>query len=141
MVEYTDNNVIAQMSEPDMRGAIGYAFSYPYRKMNNAKKLDLTNVGSLTFTKPNYNKFPALKLAEEVMKRGGLFGAVLNAAKEIALNRFIAGEIGFLQMADLVKSTIDHSKITFAGKKNIYSLDDVIFIDKLTRELASNTEI
>jgi len=75
------------------------------------------------------------------MKRGGLFGAVLNAAKEIALNRFIAGEIGFLQMADLVKNTIDHSKITFASNKNIYSLDDVIAIDKLARELASNTEI
>ena len=74
------------------------------------------------------------------MKRGGLFGAVLNAAKEIALNRFIDGEIGFLQMADLVKNTIDHSKITFAGKKNIYSLDDVVFIDKLARELASNAE-
>ena len=141
MVEYTDNNVIAQMSEPDMRGAIGYAFNYPDRKINNSKKLDLTTVGNLTFAKPNYNKFPALKLAEEVMKRGGLFGAVLNAAKEIALNRFIDGEIGFLQMADLVKNTIDHSKITFANKKNIYSLDDVISIDRLARELASNAEI
>ena len=135
MVEYVDGSVVAQLGEPDMRGAIGYALNYPLRKPNNSKKLNLTVTRDLTFREPNINKFPALGMAKEVMKRGGLFGTVLNAAKEVALDRFIRGNIKFLQIANLVRKVLDHPDIGFASDKTDYSIDDVIFVDQKTREL------
>ncbi len=141
MVQYIDGSIIAQMSEPDMRGAIGYALNYPNRKENNSNHLDLTSTGHLTFTRPDITKFPALRLADEVMSRGGLYGAVLNAAKEIALDRFISGEIGFLQMADLVKITLDDPSIRFAGEKMDYSLDEMVYVDGLVRSIALKTRM
>ena len=74
-------------------------------------------------------------MAKEVMKRGGLFGTVLNAAKEVALERFIGGNIKFLQIANLVRKVLDHPDIGFASDKRDYSMDDVIFVDQKTREL------
>ncbi len=141
MVEYIDGSIIAHLSEPDMRGAIGFALNYPDRKSNNSKKIDLFSIGALELFRPDFERFPAIRIAIEVMKRGGLFGAILNAAKEVALDRFIVGELGFLQMADLVFETINQNELLQLGSRKDYSLDDVVEVDALARRLSSNIKM
>jgi len=111
MVEYVDHTIIAHLGSPDMRGAIGYALHWPERLPNPIEPLDFTTLGSLGFSSPDEEKFPALRLAREVLGMGGHAGAVFNAAKEVALDAFIARRIGFLDMATLVEKTMYSSQI------------------------------
>ena len=94
MVEYRDGSVIAQLGSPDMRIPIAHCLAWPVRIDGPAAKLDLAKVGSLTFEAPDLDRFPALALGREALRTGGV-RPVLNAANEIAVAAFIAGQIGF----------------------------------------------
>jgi 1-deoxy-D-xylulose-5-phosphate reductoisomerase len=107
LVGFQDGGLMAHVGPPDMRHAIGYALHYPTRAKLPVERLDLARIGQLEFSDPDPKRYPALRLAYEVMARGGLSGAVFNAAKDMALDRFMAGRIGFTQMADVVKATLD----------------------------------
>ena len=107
MVGYSDGSVLAQLGAPDMRHAIGYAISHPRRANLPVERLDFARLARLDFTAPDETRFPALALARTAMQRGGLQGAILNGAKEAALDAFIAGRTGFLDMADIVAETMD----------------------------------
>lgn len=106
LVHHVDGAVLAHMGVPDMRHAIGYALHWPRRAALPVGSLDLAMIGSLTFRAPDENRWPALRLAREVMAAGGAAGAVFNAAKEQALDDFLAGEIKFTDMADAVQAAL-----------------------------------
>lgn len=107
IVGFRDGALMAHLGVPDMRHAIGYALNWPERQKLPVARLDLAAIGSLEFRAPDTERFPALRLAREVMETCGLSGTVFNAAKEIALDLFIAGRIGFLQMAALVEAVLE----------------------------------
>lgn len=107
MVSHRDGGSIAHLGAPDMRHAIGYALHWPERAALPVAALDLAALGSLTFRAPDEIRWPALRLAREVMAAGGAAGAVLNAAKEQALDDFLAGRIRFTEMAHAVEAVLD----------------------------------
>jgi 1-deoxy-D-xylulose-5-phosphate reductoisomerase len=108
MVEFVDGSIVAQLSPPDMRLPIQYALTYPQRVAGPCPLLDLTRAFSLTFEPPDGTTFPCLELGFEVMRRGGTAGAALNAANEAAVARFLAGEIGFLDIPRACRAVLDH---------------------------------
>ncbi|WP_118132446.1 1-deoxy-D-xylulose-5-phosphate reductoisomerase [Oceanicella sp. SM1341] len=107
LVEFADGAQLAQLGAPDMVGPIGYALNWPERAPLPVPRLDLAAIGALTFEAPDPERFPALRLAREAMKAGGLTGAVFNGAKETALEAFLEGECGFLDMADHVEHALE----------------------------------
>ncbi|SOH93599.1 1-deoxy-D-xylulose 5-phosphate reductoisomerase [Monaibacterium marinum] len=107
MVGFTDGSIIAQMGPPDMRGAIGFALNYPDRPDLPVERVDFAALATLDFTAPDSERFPALRLAQQVLEMGGLAGTVLNAAKEAAMQGFLDRKIGFLTMADLVEGALN----------------------------------
>jgi 1-deoxy-D-xylulose-5-phosphate reductoisomerase len=106
-VEFVDGSVIAQLSPPDMRLPIQYALTYPDRVAGPSPGLDWARPFALHFEPPDRETFPALELGFEVMRRGGTAGAALNAANEAAVARFLAGEIGFLDIARACRAAVD----------------------------------
>ena len=108
MVEFVDGSVVAQLSPPDMRLPIQLALTYPDRVAGPCPLLDLTQAMTLRFEPPDRATFPALDLGFEVMRRGGTAGAALNAANEAAVTRFLAGEIGFLDIPRACRAALDH---------------------------------
>ncbi|MCV2892147.1 1-deoxy-D-xylulose-5-phosphate reductoisomerase [Lentibacter sp. XHP0401] len=107
LVGFQDGGLMAHLGAPDMRHAIGYALHYPTREKLPVERLDLARIGQLDFIAPDAARYPALELAYRVMHEGGLSGAVFNAAKDAALDGFIEGKIGFLQMAEVVERVLD----------------------------------
>lgn len=137
LVGFADGALMAHLGPPDMRHAIGYALNWPARAELPVARLDLAQIGQLTFRAPDEDRFPALRLARAVMATGGLSGAVFNAAKEAALDGFIAGRIGFLDMARLVEQVLsDMSSRQGLGNAAI-SLDNVLGADAEARQLAA----
>jgi 1-deoxy-D-xylulose 5-phosphate reductoisomerase (EC 1.1.1.267) len=132
MVEYIDGSIIAQLGVADMRGPISYALSYPERLPRTDSCLDLFEVRNLTFIPPDFEKFPNLKLACEAGKKGGTMPAVLNASNEVAVDAFIAGKIGFMDMPEVVKETLSAHR-----RKEITSIGDVLEADKWARDRAA----
>ena len=108
MVEFVDGSVIAQLSPPDMRLPIQYALTYPERAPAPCQRLDLERSFSLHFEPPDRETFASLDIGFEVMTRGGTCGAVLNAANEAAVARFLKGEIGFLDISRVCRAALDH---------------------------------
>ena len=106
MVEFADGAVIAQMGHPDMREPIQYALSFPDRLTLDNKKLDFAELGSLTFEKPDMDKFPCLALAFEAIGRGGNIPCALNAANEVAVASFLHDKIRFIDIATIVEKTM-----------------------------------
>ncbi len=133
LVGFTDGALMAHVGPPDMRHAIGYALHWPDRGHVPVERLDLAKVGQLSFEAPDHTRFPALDLAADVMRTGGLSGAVFNAAKESALDGFIDGRIGFLDMSRVVAATIDKISASEGLQKAQIVLDDVLEIDALAR--------
>ena len=127
MVEYIDNSVIAQMSVPDMRSCVQYALTYPDRLPCPAKQLRLEDWGKLTFYAPDDDAFPTINLARKALKMGGLYPAALNAANEVAVGAFIAGEIGFTDIIHLAASALD------MAFEHPNSVEDVFAADALVR--------
>lgn len=105
-VEYRDGSVIAQLGTPDMRVPIQYALSYPRRWPSEAKRLSLAEVGKLHFREMDYNRFPCLRLAFECGKIGGTATCVYNAANEVAVARFLSGNISFLQIETIIETVL-----------------------------------
>jgi 1-deoxy-D-xylulose-5-phosphate reductoisomerase len=123
MVEFVDGSVIAQLSPPDMRLPIQYALTYPDRTPGGSPRFDWSASLSLHFEPPDRETFPCLDLGFEVMRRGGTAGAALNAANEAAVARFLAGEIGFLDIARACRAALDHH--TFDPRPTLDSLWNV----------------
>jgi 1-deoxy-D-xylulose-5-phosphate reductoisomerase len=107
-VEFADGSVLAQLSPPDMRLPIQYALTYPERVDGPAKRLDWQELAALRFEPPDHETFPALQLGYEVARRGGTCGAVLNAANEAAVGRFLAGELPFLDIPRVCRAVLHH---------------------------------
>jgi 1-deoxy-D-xylulose-5-phosphate reductoisomerase len=133
MVGYRDGSILAQMGCPDMRTAIGYALSYPSRPTLDVERLDFTKLSRLDFEAPDEERFPALRLARRAMDAGGAQGAVLNAAKEVALDAFIEGRIGFLDMADVAEAAMDN--LSHLPAPSV--MEDVFAADSAARAQAS----
>jgi len=106
MVAYVDGSVLAHLGAPDMRTPIAHALGWPERISTPAARLDLAKLGQLTFEPPDLERFPALRLAGQALKTGGAAPTILNAANEIAVQRFLAGRIGFLDIARIVEETL-----------------------------------
>ncbi|HWE04682.1 MAG TPA: 1-deoxy-D-xylulose-5-phosphate reductoisomerase [Tepidisphaeraceae bacterium] len=128
MVEFVDNSVIAQLGPPDMRTPIQYALTYPERTQGISGRLDLSKAFSLNFEPPDFEKFPALQLAYQVARKGGTAGAVLNAAKEAAVDAFIEGNVSFGEISRLVRLTMDAHQLQAAP-----TLDDLLAADRWAR--------
>ncbi len=131
-VEYCDNAVIAQLGVPDMRLPIQYALTWPERTAAVAKPLDLFACGKLTFAPPDEETFPCLTLARRAADIGGTATAILNGANEVAVGRFLAGEIGFLDIPRLVERAMAH---VTAGAAS--TLEDVFEADRAARAWAA----
>ncbi len=129
MVEYCDGSIKAQMSPPDMRLPIQYALTYPERWHNMAlPRLDWSALSQLTFESPDLDRFPCLRLAIEAGQRGGTYPAALSAADEIAVDLFLAGRIGFLDIPRLLEKVLaDHKAVQQP------SLDEVLAADRWAR--------
>jgi len=138
MVEYRDGSVLAQMGTPDMRGAIGFALNWPDRAELPVERLDFTRLSRLDFHAPDEIRFPALRLARNVLEIGGLAGAVFNAAKEAALDRFIAKNIGFLDMARLIENVLAQFEREAGNSSSLEGLNAVLDIDKRARQAGMN---
>jgi len=136
MVGFRDGALMAHLGPPDMRHAIGYALNWPERAELPVARLDLAAMGQLTFEAPDPDRFPALRLAQQVMALRGHAGAVFNAAKEVALDEFIAGRLRFLQMADLVDRTIDTLLTDSRLTAPVCALETVQQMDQLARKTA-----
>jgi 1-deoxy-D-xylulose-5-phosphate reductoisomerase len=125
MVEFTDRTCLAQMSVPDMRGPIAYALSYPRRLDDPIGGLELDQIGSLTFRKPDTNNFPCLSYAYEAIRTGGTVPAVLNAANEVAVNAFLDERIGFNDIPAIIRKTVDgHTPQKIAALEDVLAADD-----------------
>lgn len=133
MVGFRDGGIMAHVGPPDMRHAIGYALHWPERQDLPVERLDFAKLGQFTFRAPDPARYPALTLARDVMETRGLSGAVFNAAKERALDGFIAGDIGFLQMADVVAETLNKMSSELCLGIAELTLDKVQDTDALSR--------
>ena len=133
MVGYRDGAIMAHLGAPDMRHSIGYALHWPDRAHLPVARLDLAQIATLTFRAPDLARYPALRLAREVMARRGLAGAAFNAAKEIALDHFLAGGIGFMDMAGVVEETLAALDDEMGSSILPQHLEDVLQMDHLAR--------
>jgi len=133
LVGFKDGALMAHLGAPDMRHAIGYALHWPERRDLPVDRLDLAKIGQLDFRAPDDCRYPALRLARDVMQAGGLTGAVFNAAKEIALDGFIAGQIGFMDMAGIVEETMNRLSADNALIHAAMTLDNVQAADHMGR--------
>ena len=132
MVSFLDGSVVAQMSHPDMRLPIAYALAYPERISSGVAPLDLAKVGLLQFEKPDYRRFPCLRLAYEALKAGGIMPIALNAANEMAVAAFLDGHLNFSRIAEVVERVLDKS----AAKSAAFDLESVLGHDQRARALA-----
>jgi 1-deoxy-D-xylulose-5-phosphate reductoisomerase len=136
LVGFNDGALMAHVGPPDMRHAIGFALHHPQRQPLPVERLDLAAIGQFEFRAPDARRWPALRLARETMQYGGMMGAVFNAAKESALDGFIAGQIGFTQMADVVEDTLSHMNDAGGPVHAAMTLDNVLQVDHLARKAA-----
>ena len=128
-VQYVDGAVMAQLGVPDMHLPIQYALFYPHRMPLSEERLDLTKLASLTFEKPDYDTFKGLSLAFRAARTGGSLPTVFNAADEVAVQRFLKGEIKYLEIADEIEKAMDNHKLIENP-----TLDEIIEVEKAVRE-------
>lgn len=131
MVAYTDGSVLAQMGQPDMRTPIAYAMGWPERLSSGVQALDLFEVARLDFEKPDTDRFPCLRLAYEAHKQGGFATTALNAANEVAVEAFLAQEIGFMDIPAIIEHAMEQAP---SGTAN--QLDELLIQDEVSREAA-----
>ena len=131
MVEYIDGSVLAQMGAPDMRTPIAHTLAWPQRMASPSPRLNLAEIGRLDFEAPDPVRFPALRLARAALEAGGAAPAILNAANEVAVAAFLAGSIGFLDIAMRVEAVL--ARLAPAAPQ---SLEDVLVIDAEARQSA-----
>ena len=136
LVGFRDGALMAHVGPPDMRHAIGYALNYPERTELPVQRLDLAEIGQFTFRKPDLARYPALGLARDVMEIGGHAGAAFNGAKEAALDAFIAQQIRFTDMAEVVGEVIEFMSSDSLGNA-AFTLDSVREVDQMARNRAN----
>jgi 1-deoxy-D-xylulose-5-phosphate reductoisomerase len=136
MVGFRDGSIIAQLGPSDMRGAIGFALNWPERRDLPVQRLDFAELGRLDFAPADPQRFPALRLARRVLELGGLAGAVFNAAKEAALDAYLLGSVGFLDMAVLVEHVLENLGPDAAAQGPGYDLEAVMALDAAARRMA-----
>ena len=132
-VEYMDGSMLAQMGTPDMRTPISFTLAYPERIKTDVQRLNLSEIKKLTFFEPDLNKYPCLQLAYNSLEIGKNAPTILNAANEVAVQRFLEKKIKFLSIARVVEKTLNNSSIS-----SINSIKDVIEVDKDSRDLANS---
>jgi 1-deoxy-D-xylulose-5-phosphate reductoisomerase len=139
LVRYRDESVVAVLALPDMTIPIGYALAWPdVLELGHLPRLDLADAGTLTFTRPDHERFPCLGLAWRALEAGGAMPAVLNAANEIAVERFLAGELPFVGIVDIVARVLDkHAGQTTA----IASVEDALHWDGWARNEARGIDV
>jgi 1-deoxy-D-xylulose-5-phosphate reductoisomerase len=135
LVAFSDGSVTAGMAATDMKVPIGHCLAYPDRAATGARRLDLAEVATLTFEKPDYARFPALRVAREALAEGGALPTVLNAGNEVAVAAFLAGEISFYEIARLVEMLCDRALAEgLAGEPA--TVADALAVDHISRERA-----
>jgi 1-deoxy-D-xylulose-5-phosphate reductoisomerase len=132
MAEFRDGSVIAQLSPPDMKLPIQMALTWPERHAGVAKRLDWANLRQLDFEPVDHARFPAVRLAHEVIRRGGSAGATLNAANEVAVNAFLQGQIPFGRIAQVV-----HEALNELPDRPLRTLADAEAADREARAFAA----
>jgi 1-deoxy-D-xylulose-5-phosphate reductoisomerase len=130
MVEYVDGSVIAQLGVADMGIPILYAFSYPRRLPSDGARLQLTQVGALTFEEPDTDRFPCLGLARQALLEGGSAPVILNAANEVAVAAFLEGRLRFTQIPELITEALSH-----VPGRALDSIASCVDVDGQTRAL------
>jgi 1-deoxy-D-xylulose-5-phosphate reductoisomerase len=133
MVEYVDGSVLAQLGNPDMRTPIAHAMGYPERIESGVTSLNMFDVGHLDFEPPDFERFPCLRLAYEVLEMGGNMPAVLNAANEVAVAAFLDEKMPFTAIPIVIEHVIRN-----VPQQTIHSLSDVLDADGIARETARN---
>lgn len=131
LVDYVDGSVLAQLGTPDMRTPIAYALAWPRRMAAPVPRLNLAEIGQLTFEAPDSKRFPALRLAREALQTGGAAPTILNAANEVAVGKFLAGKIGFLDIFGTVEDTLAR-----CPNDRPTSLNEIFALDLEARRLA-----
>ena len=129
MIQLTDNSVIAQLGVPDMRIPIQYALTYPQRLPSPVKELDLAELTSLSFARPDNETFECLELCRRALRLGGLYPTVANAANEAAVALFLQEKIGFLDIPRIVGEELER----FSGNVQDFSIEDILEADRLVR--------
>ena len=132
MVQFKDNSVIAQLSVPDMRIPIQYALTYPDRIESPVKALNLADIKSLTFAEPDEKKFPFLKLAYQVLEKGGVYPAVMSSSNEVAVGGFLKKQLNITQIYEIVVDTLSSVR-----NRKMKTIEDVKDADRWAREYAS----
>jgi 1-deoxy-D-xylulose-5-phosphate reductoisomerase len=130
LVEFVDGSLLAQLAPPDMRLPIAYALSYPRRLPMSQPSLSLVEIGQLSFERPDEEAFPCLGYAYEALRRGGTMPTVLNAANEVAVQAFLEGTIGFLDIPRLIRASLDRHE-----PRPVASLEVVLETDRWAREI------
>lgn len=133
LIQFQDNSVLAQLSDPDMRIPIQYALTYPDRVESPVKELDLTEIGIFTFDKPDYETFECLSACKYALSKGGTSPAIANGANEAANLLFREGKISFLRIGELVTGAVDT-----LPSKPINCLEDVLNADRMAREYVAS---
>ena len=133
MVQYKDASVVAQLGTPDMRGPIAYGLAWPDRIVSGAQPLDFPALSAMTFSKPDNDLFPGLALAWQVLGAAPGSTAVLNAANEVAVAAFLAGQIRFDQIHHVNHATLEAVQVSQA-----HGIDDIVAFDGLARRYALN---
>jgi len=133
MVQFIDGTILAQIGDHDMRIPIQYALFYPNRTINNFSRLELSKVGQLTFKKPNFDKFPCIKLAYQALELGGTMPAVLNGANEIAVDAFLNSKISFSEIPIIIQNTMKEHEPKYNP-----NISDILDADYWARERALN---
>jgi 1-deoxy-D-xylulose-5-phosphate reductoisomerase len=131
MVEYIDGSVLAQLGNPDMRTPIAHALSYPERMESGVKSLDIFEIAQLNFEAPDFARFPCLRLAYEALSAGGNMPTVLNAANEVAVESFLAGQMPFTAIPVMIEQVLQA-----ISRTEIATLDDVLTADSMARDVA-----
>jgi 1-deoxy-D-xylulose-5-phosphate reductoisomerase len=128
MVEYVDGSVIAQLGNPDMRTPIAHALAYPERVESGARRLNFFELGGLHFEAPDLERFPCLRLAYQALAAGGSAPVALNAANEVAVERFLRGELSFARIPALIEDVLERVRMA-----PLERLDDVFEADRAAR--------
>ncbi len=131
MVAYVDGSVLAQLGTPDMRTPISYTLAWPQRMEAPSARLDLGDIATLTFEAPDFERFPALRLARAALKTGGSAPTILNASNEEAVAGFLAEKVGFLDIPRIVEETLEKMP-----GSDIRSVEDVLAVDAEARRVA-----
>lgn len=133
MVEYFDGSVIAQLGNPDMRTPIAHALAFPERIDAGVESLDLMATGQLAFEAPDMDRFPCLRLAYDALRAGGSMRVYLNAANEVAVERFLSNELTFNGIASVVEQVLER-----LAPAPVSSIEEIVAADKMARESAES---